>query len=56
MMTAVKGLEFEFFLYTINVGSCRRAAYKGNSFESTIEAKKAAGRNKDLNDLENLPQ
>jgi len=55
VMTAVKGLNFTptFELSTIErIGSIDVRVIHLNQL---IEAKKAAGRNKDLNDIENLP-
>jgi predicted nucleotidyltransferase len=56
IMTAVKGLDFE---PTYNMATWEEIdgiKIKVIHLNHLIEAKKAAGRNKDLNDIENLPE
>ena len=57
ILTSLKGLEFT---YTYQLSTLERIDNSINvqviHLNQLIEAKKAAGRNKDLNDLENLPK
>ena len=56
IMTAVKGLEFVPAFEQSTIEQVDGLPVRVIHLNQLIEAKKAAGRNKDLNDLENLPQ
>ncbi len=56
VMTKVKGLDFESTFESSNIHKIDDLAVRVISIPKLREAKKAAGRNKDLDDLENLPQ
>ncbi len=56
IMTAVKGLDFESTYNKATWEEIDGITIKVIHLNHLIEAKKAAGRNKDLNDIENLPQ
>lgn len=55
IMTAVKGLDFESTYNKATWEEIDGIKIKVIHLNHLIEAKKAAGRNKDLNDIENLP-
>jgi hypothetical protein len=55
IMTAVKGLDFYDTYKQSTIELVDGIAVRIIHLNQLIEAKKAAGRNKDLNDLENLP-
>lgn len=55
IMTAVKGLDFNYTYKQSTIELVDGIAVRTIHLNQLIEAKKAAGRNKDLNDLENLP-
>ena len=55
IMTAVKGLDFEFTYQRSTVEQVGSLNVRIIHLNQLIESKKAAGRNKDLNDIENLP-
>ena len=56
IMTAVKGLNFEDTYKKATIEQVDNIPVRIIHLNHLIEAKKAAGRNKDLNDLENLPK
>jgi predicted nucleotidyltransferase len=55
LMTAVKGLKFDPAYHQSTIEQVDGLPVRVIHLNQLIEAKKAAGRNKDLNDLENLP-
>jgi len=55
IMTAVKGLEFISTYNNSSIEQVNETPVRIIHLQNLIEAKKAAGRSKDLNDLENLP-
>lgn len=55
IMTAVKGLDFISAYQASTIEMVDELPVRIIHLNQLIEAKKAAGRNKDLNDLENLP-
>jgi predicted nucleotidyltransferase len=55
VMTAVKGLEFNPAFLQSTIEQVDGLPVRVIHLNQLVEAKKAAGRNKDLNDLENLP-
>ena len=56
IMTAVKGVEFIPAFQQSTIEQVDGLPVRVIHLNQLIEAKKAAGRNKDLNDLENLPR
>lgn len=54
IMTAVKGLNFDAAYQTSTIEVVDEVPVRIIHLNQLIEAKKAAGRNKDLNDIENL--
>ena len=56
IMTAVKGVEFIPAFQQSTIEQVGGLPVRVIHLNQLIEAKKAAGRNKDLNDLENLPR
>lgn len=56
IMTSVKGLDFEDTYRHSTIEQVDNINVRIIHLNQLIEAKKAAGRNKDLNDLENLPK
>ena len=54
-MTAVKGLEFKATFENATMEQINDTPVRIIHLQNLIEAKKAAGRNKDMNDIENLP-
>ena len=54
-MTAVKGLNFKTTFDNATIEKINDTPVRIIHLQNLIEAKKAAGRSKDLNDLENLP-
>ena len=54
-MTAVKGLDFISAYNNSTIEQINETPVRIIHLQNLIEAKKAAGRNKDLNDIENLP-
>ncbi len=54
VMTAVKGLDFDTAYYSSTTEMVDDIPVRVIHLNQLIEAKKAAGRNKDLNDIENL--
>lgn len=55
VMTAVKGLSFKIAYELSTIELIEELSVRVIHLNHLIDAKKAAGRNKDLNDLENLP-
>jgi len=55
IMTAVKGLEFKATFENATMEQVNDTPVRIIHLQNLIEAKKAAGRNKDMNDIENLP-
>ncbi len=55
VMTAVKGLLFKTAFELSTIEMIEKLPVRVIHLNHLIDAKKAAGRNKDLNDLENLP-
>lgn len=55
IMTAVKGLDFNVTFLSATVEQINDTPIRIIHLQNLIAAKKAAGRNKDLNDIENLP-
>jgi predicted nucleotidyltransferase len=55
IMTAVKGLEFKATFENATMEQINDTPVRIIHLQNLIEAKKASGRNKDLNDIENLP-
>lgn len=55
IMTAVKGLDFNETFLSATVEQINDTPIRIIHLQNLIAAKKAAGRNKDLNDIENLP-
>jgi hypothetical protein len=55
IMTAVKGLEFKATFENATMEQINDTPVRIIHLQNLIEAKKAAGRNKDMNDIENLP-
>lgn len=55
IMTAVKGLEFITTFNNSTIEYVNDTPVRIIHLQNLIEAKKAAGRSKDLNDIENLP-
>ncbi len=55
ILTEVKGLEFEKAYLQSTIEIVDQIEVRVIHLNQLIEAKKAAGRNKDLNDIENLP-
>jgi hypothetical protein len=55
IMTAVKGLQFSDTFQKSTLENINNTSVRFIHLKDLITAKKAAGRNKDLNDLENLP-
>ena len=55
IMTAVKGLDFISAYNNSTIEQVNETPVRIIHLQNLIEAKKAAGRNKDLNDIENLP-
>lgn len=55
IMTAVKGLDFTSTYNNSTIEQINETPVRIIHLQNLIVAKKAAGRNKDLNDLENLP-
>lgn len=56
IMTKVKGLDFEEAFKESEVRNIDNIAVRLIHYHHLISSKKQAGRNKDLNDLENLPE
>ena len=54
-MTAVKGLDFISTYNNSTIEQVNETPVRIIHLQNLLEAKKAAGRNKDLNDIENLP-
>jgi hypothetical protein len=54
-MTAVKGLDFISTYNNSTIELVNDIPVRIIHLQNLIQAKKAAGRNKDLNDIENLP-
>ena len=54
-MTAVKGLDFISTYNNSTIELVNETPARIIHLKNLIEAKKAAGRSKDLNDIENLP-
>jgi hypothetical protein len=55
IMTAVKGLDFNSTYNNSTIEQVNETPVRIIHLQNLLEAKKAAGRNKDLNDIENLP-
>lgn len=55
IMTAVKGLDFKNSFENATIEEINDTPTRIIHLQNLIEAKKAAGRSKDLNDIENLP-
>ena len=55
IMTAVKGLDFKNTYENATIEQINDTPVRIIHLQNLIEAKKAAGRSKDLNDIENLP-
>jgi len=55
IMTAVKGVNFNIAFENATIEQINETPVRIIHLQNLIEAKKAAGRSKDLNDLENLP-
>lgn len=55
IMTAVKGLDFDSTFKKATMEQINDISVRIIHLQNLIEAKKAAGRSKDLNDIENLP-
>jgi hypothetical protein len=55
IMTAVKGLDFNSTFLNATIEQINDTSVRIIHLQHLITAKKAAGRNKDLNDIENLP-
>lgn len=55
IMTAVKGLNFNTTFDNATIEQINDTPVRIIHLQNLIEAKKAAGRSKDLNDIENLP-
>ena len=55
IMTAVKGLDFKNTYENATIEQINDTPGRIIHLQNLIEAKKAAGRSKDLNDIENLP-
>jgi predicted nucleotidyltransferase len=55
IMTAVKGLDFTNTYNNSTIEQINETPIRIIHLHNLLEAKKAAGRNKDLNDIENLP-
>jgi hypothetical protein len=55
IMTAVKGLDFISTYNNSTIEQVNDTPVRIIHLQNLIQAKKAAGRNKDLNDIENLP-
>ena len=55
IMTAVKGLDFKNTYKNATIEQINDTPVRIIHLQNLIEAKKAAGRSKDLNDIENLP-
>lgn len=55
IMTAVKGLDFISSYNNSTIEQINETPIRIIHLQNLLEAKKAAGRNKDLNDIENLP-
>lgn len=55
IMTAVKGLDFGSTFINSSIEQINDTPVRIIHLQNLIEAKKAAGRSKDLNDIENLP-
>jgi predicted nucleotidyltransferase len=55
IMTAVKGLDFISSYNNSTIEQINETPIRIIHLHNLLEAKKAAGRNKDLNDIENLP-
>ena len=55
IMTAVKGLDFKNTYENATIEQINDTPVRIINLQNLIEAKKAAGRSKDLNDIENLP-
>lgn len=56
IMTAVKGLDFPTTFLNATMEQINDTPVRIINLQNLIEAKKAAGRYKDLNDIENLPE
>lgn len=55
-MTAVKGLDFNTTFVKATIEQINDIPVRIIHLNQLIEAKRAAGRNKDLNDIEQLPK
>lgn len=55
IMTAVKGLDFMSTFNNSTIEQINETPVRIIHLQNLLEAKKAAGRSKDLNDIENLP-
>ena len=56
IMTKVKGLNFDEAFAKSEIRNINDVAVRLIHYHHLIEAKRHAGRNKDLNDLDNLPE